>query len=267
MHLGRPNRSNTAPLSMKRPQLSGKYSHDTQVRFEGNRVRVMRQDILIQEFILTKRLGQGTQGNVYHVYQEQTKTEYALKRVSVPNEEGMEIAKREVEHVLQLQHKHIVPIHHLFEHVSVDDYEEQYTLYFTMDLYACGDLAFLISQYKLNRKYFSQSQMYHTVYQISDALSYIHKKRMVHRDIKPQNIFVKRIEPLSLIVGDFGLSKMIQSISQRHSYVGSLNTMSPGMSQSVFIDYFSNIIIQQRFICKQSIVSKLIYSHLDVLHL
>src|SRR3989338_6816847 len=81
----------------------------TQVKFEGTKIKIYRNDELIQEFTLAKRLGQGAQGNVYHVIHELTNTHYAMKRVCVADMEGMEVARKEVEHVLQLQHDRIVP--------------------------------------------------------------------------------------------------------------------------------------------------------------
>jgi NIMA (never in mitosis gene a)-related kinase len=44
---------------------------------------------------------------------------------------------------------------------------------------------------------------------VVSALLYLHKNGIVHRDIKPQNIFVR--EDSSLAVGDFGLSRLPSS--------------------------------------------------------
>ncbi|OJD21526.1 serine/threonine protein kinase [Blastomyces percursus] len=43
-------------------------------------------------------------------------------------------------------------------------------------------------------------------YQIIDAVLYIHTRDYAHRDIKPTNILVKSMEPLTFVLSDFGLA-------------------------------------------------------------
>jgi serine/threonine protein kinase len=46
--------------------------------------------------------------------------------------------------------------------------------------------------------------------QISSGLAHVHSKGIIHRDLKPANIF-QSVEDDSFKIGDFGLSKMLQS--------------------------------------------------------
>jgi serine/threonine-protein kinase/endoribonuclease IRE1 len=59
------------------------------------------------------------------------------------------------------------------------------------------------------------------LYQIADGLNYIHSKKLVHRDIKPDNILVSQIGYMKL--SDFGLSKQI-SIRDTFSMSGQKGT-------------------------------------------
>lgn len=34
----------------------------------------------------------------------------------------------------------------------------------------------------------AEAQMYHTIFEINDALLYLHEKNLIHRDIKPASI-------------------------------------------------------------------------------
>lgn len=47
--------------------------------------------------------------------------------------------------------------------------------------------------------------------QICDALEYLHKSKVTHRDIKPDNILIYSREPLVVKLSDFGLSKMVRN--------------------------------------------------------
>ena len=55
--------------------------------------------------------------------------------------------------------------------------------------------------YKVNRKV-----IFHLFKQLVDGLAHIHEESLIHRDIKPDNIFIDKAR-MSLKIGDFGLAK------------------------------------------------------------
>ena len=90
-------------------------------------------------------------------------------------------------------------------------------------------------------KRFTEEELEHWWNQLVDALNYTHQKGIIHRDIKPGNIFVLRDGNIKLL--DFGIAKVRESISstQTGQKLGTLMYMSPEqVKDSKHIDYHTD---------------------------
>jgi formylglycine-generating enzyme required for sulfatase activity len=148
-------------------------------------------------FTVIKRLGEGASGTVYMVHNRLGQME-ALK-IASPNLFGTETSKksfiRELDAARRLHHDHLVPIY------NVEMLPETDQLFFTMELMEGNDLNTRLddSQDGLHPK-----DVLKWMGQVAEALAYIHKKGLVHQDVKPANILLDQDGNAKL--GDFGLA-------------------------------------------------------------
>ena len=76
-----------------------------------------------------------------------------------------------------------------------------------MEYADCGDLAKAIHGRKAKRDYISEPQVLDWFTQICLAIKHVHDRKILHRDIKGQNIFLTKNNSLKL--GDFGIARVL----------------------------------------------------------
>ena len=112
-------------------------------------------------------------------------------------EEQREKALIEVSLLSSLKHPNIVS--------HQESFQENGFLYIVMEYVDGGDLSQKIIQRKSH--FFSEDEVLKVLIQICLALQYIHEKKIVHRDIKPQNVFLTRLGVAK--IGDFGVARAL----------------------------------------------------------
>uniref|UniRef100_A0A8C8EMX9 cyclin-dependent kinase n=1 Tax=Oncorhynchus tshawytscha TaxID=74940 RepID=A0A8C8EMX9_ONCTS len=148
----------------------------------------------LETYVKLDKLGEGTYATVYKGRSKLTDNLVALKEIRLEHEEGAPCtAIREVSLLKDLKHANIVTLHDIihtqksltlvFEYLDKD--LKQY-------LEDCGN-----SIHMHNVKLF--------LFQLLRGLNYCHRRKVLHRDLKPQNLLINDRGELKL--ADFGLAR------------------------------------------------------------
>ncbi|KAI9096059.1 kinase-like domain-containing protein [Phlyctochytrium arcticum] len=147
-------------------------------------------------YIRLEKLGEGTYATVYKGKNRNDGSIVALKEIHLDNEEGApSTAIREISLMKELRHPNIVRLH------DVIHTEKTLTLVFEfmdqdlkkyMDSLGTGGM---IAPHMA--KWF--------MFQLLQGINFCHENRVLHRDLKPQNLLINSKAELKL--GDFGLAR------------------------------------------------------------
>ncbi|XP_034536156.1 serine/threonine-protein kinase 33 isoform X2 [Notolabrus celidotus] len=149
-----------------------------------------------------RKLGQGSFGVVYEAIHIETRTEWAIKEVSkpVPGSSKVEMLENEINILKQVNHAHIIHLKEVYITAKMT--------YLVTELCVGGDLKQLLKR----KKFFTEDETRHIILSLADAVVYLNKRDIVHRDLKLENILVKNAPDedekgrINIKVTDFGLS-------------------------------------------------------------
>jgi serine/threonine protein kinase len=153
-------------------------------------------------------VGQIGKGAFATVYQLATKSDgqlFAAKELEKRRFMKNGILDRKIDNELQIMKAISHP--NVVQYVEYQD-QGNY-LYIIMEFVPCGDLQQYLNNYGSLLEPLAKTMSA----QVFDALSYLHKKKITHRDIKPDNILLADLDPANFTIklSDFGLSKVVSN--------------------------------------------------------
>ncbi|XP_024120060.1 serine/threonine-protein kinase Nek5 isoform X3 [Oryzias melastigma] len=142
-----------------------------------------------------------------------------LKKMSAKERES---SKKEVTLLSKMKHPNIVSF--------ISSFLEKGSLYIVMEFCDGGDL---LKKINMQRGVpFSEDQILDLFVQICLGLKHIHDKKVLHRDIKSQNIFLSD-GGMKAKLGDFGIARMLNhSMDLARTCVGTPYYLSPEICES-----------------------------------
>ncbi|CAD8153295.1 unnamed protein product [Paramecium pentaurelia] len=191
------------------------------------------QDNFENYYQIMQLMGRGSFAKVFKIKQIENQKIYAVKifnkmKMKENEEENQKSLWKEVHIMRQMNHKHIIKLREV--------YEDNYKVYVVIDLLNGGDL---ISHIEKQIKVYDESLVRKLVYNLLDALVYIHERKIIHRDIKPENLILKEENDISnIVLADFGLADYYQKDAQYlFKRCGSLGYVAPEILQDKHYDF------------------------------
>lgn len=184
-------------------------------------------------YLILQRLGRGGMGTVYRARQLSLQRDVAIKilnqRLGVDNQ----FIKRFIEEArasANLNHPNILQVH--------DVGEENGRYYFSMEYAAGGSIQKLIE----GGKALPVDEAVRYMLDTARGLEYAERKKIVHRDIKPDNLMLS--EEKMVKIGDLGLAKRIGQKTdeeKREQLFGTPHFISPEQAKGEAVDHRADI--------------------------
>ena len=159
----------------------------------------------MNDFKIEKVLGKGSFGSVYLVTRKEDQQIYALKSVTMEklNKKEQQNSVNEVRILASVNHPNVIG----YKEAFWDD--QNNTLNIVMEYADDGDLQTKIQKMKKNCGFFEEDLIWSYSIQMIEGLKALHDKKIMHRDLKSANIFLKK-KKKQCKIGDMNVSKVIK---------------------------------------------------------
>ena len=190
--------------------------------------------MIVEDLTLIKTIGKGAFGEVYLTSKSGSAEKFATKKVKksvVMSDKVKKYFNNELLILKQVNHPNIIKLHEIKQTLN--------NFYLVFDFCNGGGLSNCLEKYKLkhNNKPFPEKIVQHFMRQIIAGIQYIHHKKILHRDIKLDNILVKfdndadkesmNFLKATIKIIDFGFARYLESDSLAQSVLGSPINMDP----------------------------------------
>ena len=170
----------------------------------------------LEDFEIGKPLGRGKFGSVYLAREKKTQALVALKvlfKKQIEKHGVLHQLRQEVEIQSRLQHPRVMRLHAYFH--------DEKRVYLVMEYAPKGELFKRLQ----TEKRLGEAQTARWVRQLAEALQFLHKHQIIHRDVKPENLLLDANDDMK--VADFGWSTV--TASKRQTFCGTLDYLAPEM--------------------------------------
>eukprot|EP00931_Biecheleriopsis_adriatica_P007600 TRINITY_DN10886_c0_g1_i1.p1 TRINITY_DN10886_c0_g1~~TRINITY_DN10886_c0_g1_i1.p1 ORF type:complete len:290 (-),score=38.41 TRINITY_DN10886_c0_g1_i1:67-936(-) len=184
---------------------------------------------LLSGYRVGRVLAEGRFGKIHVCTHQRTEQEFALKVVDDSSAPAHEVFK-EFLCLKGLRHPNILQVCEIF-------FSKGYTC-FTMKKYSGGDVLDAKLRWVEIHGDVSCNDMVHIAFQMIAAIRFLHSRNVVHRDIKPDNFLVDRVDMrdscCQVALGDFGVAVFTQPHERLSMHVGTPAFWAPEIFSSSY---------------------------------
>ena len=148
-------------------------------------------------------IGRGAFGEAWKVTNRRTKKPFIMKMMITTgsSEREKQMGRNEVEVLKSINHDNLVKYE--------QDFYENGKYLMVMEFCSGGDLKKAIDAQKTQKTHFDEDMILIWFGQLISGLKYMKKSKILHRDLKPNNVFLTSDNKIK--IGDFGLAKMLDT--------------------------------------------------------
>ena len=172
--------------------------------------------LIDDRYEIIRKLGQGGFGAVYlanDLKMEMHKVLKVIPEVISNDKKAMVLLRKEASIMAKLNHKNIVRVYDFHDNGDINYIDMEY-----VEGQSLADLLLKAPENKL-----PEEEVKKYAIQIAEGLAYAHNQRVIHKDIKPQNIMRTNDGTIKLM--DFGIAETVHSSMSRLKNTGSSGTL------------------------------------------
>jgi len=172
------------------------------------------------DYKIIETLGQGSFGSAYKVINKNSNYTYVIKRILLKgaNNEEIKAIQNEAKVLSSIDSEYIVKYY--------DSFSDNESFNIVMEYCDGLDLRKYINEHKEKNKLIEKDLVYHIILDICKGLKEIHNKKLIHRDLKPDNLFLTK--DLKVKIGDFGIAKELNNSNEyAKTQAGTMLYMAP----------------------------------------
>jgi len=150
---------------------------------------------ITSRFSMLEKIGEGTYGTVYKAICHSTGEKVAIKKIKIMyDEEGVPAtALREISLLKEVNHINVIRLDNV--------YSSRLNLFLVFE---CLDMDLRVYLKRFGP--FMEKPLRSAVFQCFRGIEFCHGHRILHRDLKPQNVLID-VKTVRLVLADFGLAR------------------------------------------------------------
>ncbi|KAA6401690.1 MAG: putative CAMK family protein kinase [Streblomastix strix] len=162
------------------------------------------------DYQIIRALGHGAFGTTFLVVENATGKQCAWKRITITSDEDRRLAQLELEMLQRVRGDYLVQF--------LGSFEDKHEFFIMMEYCDKGDLRKYMNDLIERESFPSVDEIWNILTQMVEALHSLHEMDIIHRDFKPENVFLTGENHVK--IGDFELARIAQQTQQYYTKVG-----------------------------------------------